>query len=562
MKVYTVIVLLGIFLWKQSVIVKADTIRIHTLGDSTMEQQDPNVKDQRGWPQLMPSFFTSEVIVLNHAKSGTSSKTFYKEGYWERAKKKITAGDYVFIQFGHNDEKHGGKDGKIGTAPTDSFRIYLSKYVEEVRELGAIPVLFTPVVRCMMGRDGKVSRRGMHDLGEYVHEREDATFNKNDTVTFNYGYNMRSLAKEMNCSCVDMTALTASLVNGLGKDSAVRLIFNLPSDGTHFGTSGALLFSQIAVKELKKQHILEKYIVESPRLIVTPDKLDWGNIYAGTSGSTVVDVCCLGEESEAGNINLSADGVCLATVNSNTLAECNGRQTLSVSYKIDHGIACRKVYASISPKSSGAISTDIAIKNGKDIVHISATGNCIALENNKEFSVSYRLQGNTKLQTRGIVIGQTEKWSGMVMEKYDQSNTIGMIDESNKYLRAKVQYNRIEGGTWPGNEIDVVYSRYIQFGVQSVEGSILHVEALDMFIGGGAKYRVVCSKDEDFAQAYTLGEYTAADARMRKQSWQVGQQLKSGEKLFIRIYPWCKDKTSDCWLCLSDIIIKGHSGLE
>ena len=63
------------------------------------------------------------------------------------------------------------------------------------------------------------------------------------------------------------------------------------------------------------------------------------------------------------------------------------------------------------------------------------------------------------------------------MEKYDQSNTIGMIDESNKYLRAKVQYNRIEGGTWPGNEIDVVYSRYIQFGVQSVEGSILHVEA-------------------------------------------------------------------------------------
>ncbi len=145
-----IIVLLGLLLWGQNTMMKADTVRIHTLGDSTMEQQDPNVKDQRGWPQLLSPFFTSEVTILNHAKSGTSSKSFYKEGYWERAKKTILAGDYVFIQFGHNDEKHNGEDGKIGTAPTDSFRIYLRKYVEEVRQLRAIPVLFTPVVRCMI----------------------------------------------------------------------------------------------------------------------------------------------------------------------------------------------------------------------------------------------------------------------------------------------------------------------------------------------------------------------------------------------------------------------------
>ena len=85
MKVYTVIVLLGIFLWKQSVIVKADTIRIHTLGDSTMEQQDPNVKDQRGWPQLMPSFFTSEVIVLS---PGPVRKPFIRRGIGSGLKKR------------------------------------------------------------------------------------------------------------------------------------------------------------------------------------------------------------------------------------------------------------------------------------------------------------------------------------------------------------------------------------------------------------------------------------------------------------------------------------------
>lgn len=562
MKNYVLIALLGLFLGGQSSIMKADTVRVHTLGDSTMEQQDPNVKDQRGWPQLLSSFFTSEVTILNHGKSGTSSKTFYKEGYWERAKKTIFAGDYVFIQFGHNDEKHNGEDGKIGTAPTDSFRIYLRRYVEEVRSLGAIPVLFTPVVRCMIGRDGKVTRRGMHDLGEHVHERMNPAFDKNDAVTYNYGYNMMSLAKEMKCPYVDMTALTASLVNKLGKELAVRLIYNLPGDGTHFGTGGALLFSQVAAKELKRQRILEKYIIESPRLIVAPAKLDWGSVYAGTVKNTIIDVCCLGEDNETGNVHLSADGVRLSTTYQNAVTESGGLKTLSLPYKIEHGIVCQKVYAAIVPKVSGAISTDVTIKKGKDVIRIPVVGKCIALENNKEFSVAYRLHGNEKPQTKGIVIGQVEKWSGMAMEKYDQPNAVGIIDEGGRYSRAKVQYNRIEGGTWPGNEIDVVYSRYIQFGVQAVEGSVLHVETLNLLVGGGAKYRVVCSKDEDFAHAYTLGEYTADDARMKKQSWQVGQQLKSGEKLFIRIYPWCKEKTTDCWLCLYDILIKGHSGLE
>lgn len=446
MKVNVITALLGIFLWQQNLIVKADTVRIHTLGDSTMEQQDPNVKDQRGWPQLLSPFFTSEVMILNHAKSGTSSKTFYKEGYWERAKKTILAGDYVFIQFGHNDEKHNGVDGKIGTAPTDSFRIYLRKYVEEVRQLRAIPVLFTPVVRCMIGRDGKVTRRGMHDLGEHVHERVNPAFDKNDTVTYNYGYNMLALAKEMKCPCIDMTTLSASLVNKLGKEQVVRLIYNLPGDGTHFGTSGALLFSQVAVEELKKQRILEKYIVESPRLIVAPARLDWGSVYAGTSKNTVIDVCCLGEDDEMGEICLSADGVYLSTAFQSAVTESAGLKTLSLSYKIEHGIACQKVYASIVPEVAGEISTDITIKKEEEVIHIPVTGKCMALENNKGFSVAFQLQGNDKPQTKGIVISQSEKWSGMVMEKYSQPDAIGIIDEGGRYSRAKVQYNQIEGG--------------------------------------------------------------------------------------------------------------------
>lgn len=562
MKNCEIIVMLMLLICGQTTMMKADTIRIHTIGDSTMEQQDPNVKDQRGWPQLLFPFFTYEVTIFNHAKSGTSSKTFYKEGYWKRAKETILPGDYVFIQFGHNDEKHNGEDGKIGTAPTDSFRIYLKRYVDEVRKLGANPILFTPVVRCMIGKDGKVTRRGMHDLGEYVQERVNPNVDRNDRLTYNYGINMKLVANEMNCSCIDMTTLTASLVNRFGKELAVRHIYNLPGDGTHFGTSGALLFSQVAVKELKKHHILEKYIVESPRLIVYPDKLDWGSIYAGTSKNTVIDVCCLGEEKERGNIILSAEGVCLDKNYPNAMEDGNGQETLSLSYNIEHGISCQKIYASIAPKNSGSISTAITVEKGEDKLRMLVIGECMALEDNEEFFVSYRLDGNAKSKTKGIVIGEAERWVGMTMEKYAQPKGIGIIDEYKRYSRAKVQFNRIEGGVWPGNEIDVVYSRYVQFSVQAVKGSMLHIESINMLIGGGAKYRVVCSKDEDFAHAYTLGEYTADDARMRKQAWMMGQHLKSGEKLFIRVYPWCTKSVSDCWLCLYDIVITGHSTLE
>lgn len=564
MRICVIIILLEGLLWGQCMSMRADNIRIHVLGDSTMEQQDASVKDQRGWPQLLPAFFTSDVTVLNYAKSGTSSKTFYEGAYWKRAKKAIVAGDYVFIQFGHNDEKHGGKDGEVGTVPTDSYRFYLRKYIEEVKGLGAYPVLFTPVVRCMIGKDGKVTRRGMHDLGEHVHRYEDSTFDEKDTVTYNYSYNMKLLAREMKCPCIDMTALTAFLVNKLGKNLALKLIYNLPNDGTHFGVGGALLFSQTAVGELKKQHILEKYIIESPEMVVVPTKLDLGSVYAGTFKSKVIDICCLSEKKETGNIYLSANGIDLSTNSQEFIVEgsVNERmETLSFPYKIEDKFVCYKVYANIIPKIVGPILADITIKKGKETVYIPVSGECAALENNKKFSVAYKLQGNAKPQVNGIVIGQTQKWHDMVFEKYAYPDAGSIIDKENKYTKSKVQYNRIKGDVWPGNEIDIVHSRYIQFGIQAVEGSILHVESLSMLIGG-VKYRVVCSKDEDFVHGYTLGEWTANGGEMRKQLWQIDKQVKSGEKLFIRIYPWSQEETIDRSLCLHDIVIKGYSSLE
>ena len=86
-------------------------LTVHTIGDSTMATYD-ETSDKRGWGQVLDQFFTENLNVNNRAKSGASSKSFYREAaYWTTVKQQIAAGDYVFIQFAHNDEKNGGADG-------------------------------------------------------------------------------------------------------------------------------------------------------------------------------------------------------------------------------------------------------------------------------------------------------------------------------------------------------------------------------------------------------------------------------------------------------------------
>ena len=139
---------------------------IHTIGDSTMEQKATdsisNPNGQRGWAQMLSQFIINGAILNDRAKSGTSSKTFYEEKdsygnyrFWPTVKPQIKAGDYVIIQFGHNDEKDGGWQSAhngvaytgIGTNPWEQYTRYLTAYVNEVRALGAIPILMTPIVR-------------------------------------------------------------------------------------------------------------------------------------------------------------------------------------------------------------------------------------------------------------------------------------------------------------------------------------------------------------------------------------------------------------------------------
>ena len=122
------------------------TITIFIVGDSTAANKDTSGgKLERGWGQLFQNYFNKNFVVVdNHALNGRSSKSFIDEGQWAKVTKLMKKGDYVLIQFGHNDEK---ADEARHTDPGSTFDQYLTKYVTETKNLGGIPVLMSPVVR-------------------------------------------------------------------------------------------------------------------------------------------------------------------------------------------------------------------------------------------------------------------------------------------------------------------------------------------------------------------------------------------------------------------------------
>lgn len=234
--------------------------RILTIGDSTMADYDTTKysgeKEQRGWGQMLPAYLKKDVALINAAKNGRSSKSFYYE-FWQSLRDTLQPGDYVFIQFGHNDEKADGQDTdetdttNRGTAAWGQYQKYLTFYVDECRAKGAIPILFTPIVRRLFDEGStRINDKGLHNLTEFaVSESE-----------MNYPLSMKTLTIQLNVPLIDMTSLTKNLVETMGAEKAKELIY-VNSDDTHLKANGAKEFARLAVIELLRQNLLKEFFV-------------------------------------------------------------------------------------------------------------------------------------------------------------------------------------------------------------------------------------------------------------------------------------------------------------
>ena len=217
----------------------AEPITVWLAGDSTMAQKQPDKRPETGWGEaLQPCFDSSQVRIANRAMNGRSTRSFVAEGRWKAIVDSMKPGDWVFIQFGHNDEKAG----TANYSSPDDYRRNLLRFVDDVRSRGGHPVLFTPVVRRRFEGEHLVDTHGAYP---------DAA---------------RAAAAESHVPLVDMTRASTALVEPLGPDSSRTLWLHLEPgananyptgvhDDTHFNPRGAERMAGLAIDAIRSLHL-------------------------------------------------------------------------------------------------------------------------------------------------------------------------------------------------------------------------------------------------------------------------------------------------------------------
>jgi lysophospholipase L1-like esterase len=231
-----------------SIIIFAQKPTLFLIGDSTMANKDnPDKNPEHGWGQVLPQFLTTGIEVQNHAMNGRSSKSFRTEGRWDKVEKQLKKGDFVVIQFGHNDQKI--KDSTKFTNPFTQYRANLERYVNETRAKGATPILMTSIVR-----------RNFTENGVLVDTHKE------------YPLVVRMVANDLKVPFVDMQLLTEQMEISYGPENSKKLHLHFAegenpyypkgkADDTHLSKLGAETVAKLALKDLKSLKIgLEKYI--------------------------------------------------------------------------------------------------------------------------------------------------------------------------------------------------------------------------------------------------------------------------------------------------------------
>ena len=253
--------------------VPSDTITVFMIGDSTMANKPLDKENQeRGWGQMLPIYLEGAIKVDNHAVNGRSSKSFIDEGRWDKVREQIRPGDYVIIQFGHNDEKAKSPDRY--TVPGSTFDANLKKFVNETREKGGTPILMNSIVRRNFPANG-IAAAQTDDRQKTWKKGLENYPAEGDTLVDTHGdYRIapRNVAEEMDVVFIDMNALTHELVQGLGRDKSRDLFMWMPVgkyefapqgriDNTHLNVYGGIVVSRLAVDALaEKVPALKPYI--------------------------------------------------------------------------------------------------------------------------------------------------------------------------------------------------------------------------------------------------------------------------------------------------------------
>lgn len=212
-------------------IARVDVPTVYLLGDSTVCDQPR--EPYNSWGQMLTRFFKSTIAIANHAESGESLRSSLGAKRLDKVLSGMKPGDYLFIQYGHNDEKEKGE----GVGAFTTYKADLKKFVERARQRGGIPVLITPVQRRSFDKNGKIT----NSHGDYPEA-------------------VRQVAKEESVPLIDLNAMSKPLYEAWGVEPSKRAF--APNDNTHHNNYGSYEIAKCVVEGIRTSKLaMAKYLV-------------------------------------------------------------------------------------------------------------------------------------------------------------------------------------------------------------------------------------------------------------------------------------------------------------
>ncbi len=540
-----------LFLIFFSLVLMSSKPTVYFIGDSTMADYDPAVyPNQRGWGQMFRNFIVGDINFVNAARNGRSTRSFCtgSDSLWAGVRNKLNQGDYVFVQFAHNDEKLNGLSdtvatGGVATAPWSDYQNYLRKYVHETRNKGAIPVLVTPIVRCYFSGN-YITNKGKHNLGT-------------DDSTLNYVRALKAVARELSVPLIDHTTLTCNLAESMGPTNAYSTIY-VTTDQTHLNPTGAMLYAQLAVQDMIKQNILADKLNASPNLIITPGSLDFGLSYIGTYSGSKFSVSGLSLTPSAGNVTITAPGGFLVGLS----AAGDFSQTVNLPYS-GGNLTATDVFVRFSPQEEKEYSDSITVSYGQNAIKKTGVrGTGLAMSGGVDASVFFPLISNATPTVNGPLLALDESWTGTYAKNYATIATwpanVTAVNVQRNSINATAN-NAIDA--WPAGDIDINTERFIQFAIKANTGTKVTVDSVGLYAGAaggsGLRYRVLYSKNADFSNPVTLDDRTSnVSNTMVALSYKPMVQFNQDEGFYLRFYPWYNGAATLKYLCLSGLTLK------
>ena len=559
-------------------------IKVHTIGDSTMAEYDESTTDKRGWGMYLGSFFDPAFVTVNNrGKSGSDTRGFYTgAAYWASVKSQMSAGDYLIIQFAHNDEgtvTYGmdnleyaaycqekglpAPSDARGTNPQTTYRDYLRLFIDEARAMGVNPVLAGPICRAyFQGND--IRRNGQHDLGDKFSKIENGVLYENQSLpagdsTMSYVKAMKVVAAEKNVPFIDLTEATRQLYLSYGETQCLSLLF-CEGDKTHTNAMGGNLVARAAAQLLKNAGVLAEYITIPSDITANPNSIEIGDTYCGVAQNKEFLLTGYGLEPAAGTVALSATANLLISLDKETYAS-----TANASYS--GGSMFQKVYVRANYIAGGEQLDTVYITSGEHVTAVLVSANAISLDGGATVSATWAI--NAKPVPDPVVEGPISAVFSMSnMACMDYSKNYFTDGEETGIVLARF-HNSANGSSrtpWPAGEIDENAGRYLDFAITAPEAMEVRITGIAMEITADATstmcYHINTGLGDDFTGVTTVAERRNMPNRtIEHVNITPTITIPAGETLHVRILPWhdygeVKDSK---YICLRNVVISGQA---